>query len=133
MASHQQTPSAEELKFHLSMKKWEVVQTVWSTSFPWLCSVAIAAFIWLTARSLAGKMTFAQIGMSLLGDLKISDGVAYMFGAGGVGYGYKERRLRQRTIERLSSRIEDLEKGKDPRRSSSNLTKRGTTRQGDRI
>ncbi len=133
MASDPQRPSREELRFHLSMKRWEVFQNIWATSFPWLCLVAISAFIWLTARTLAGKMTFAQIGMSFLGDVKISDAVAYAFGAGGVGYGYKERGLRRRTIERLSGRIEDLERGRDPRRSSSSLTRRGTTRRGDQI
>ncbi len=67
-----------------------------------------------------------------MGDFKVSEGLSYLFGVGGFGYGMRERKLRRETIERLSKRITDLEKLVDPSRTSSHLTVRGTTNPEDR-
>ncbi len=81
---------------------------------------------------LAGKITMAEIGVRVLGSLRVSEAVAWIFGAGGVGYGLRQRRLRRQTIERLSTRIQELERGIDPKRTSSHLTPRGETSPEDK-
>ncbi len=54
--------------------------------------------------------------------------------AAGAGvYGWKQRDLRKTTVERLQSRIKELELKLDSKRSSSHLTPRGDTREEDKI
>src|SRR6266704_2592186 len=53
---------------------------------------------------LAGKITMAEIGVRVLGSLRVSEAVAWIFGAGGVGYGLRQRRLRRQTIQRTTFR-----------------------------
>jgi hypothetical protein len=51
----------------------------------WFSLVAIAAFFYLSTKSLAGHYTFADIGIKVIGDFKISEALSYLFGAGGMG------------------------------------------------
>jgi hypothetical protein len=95
-----------------------------------LCFLAYCTY--LTIAALAGKETDASIGISFLGNITVSQSFAYIFGAGGVVYGFRERALRQRTIERLQRRVQELEAAQDPSRTSSKLTPRGETRPQDR-
>lgn len=94
-------------------------------------AVAIAYFGYRTVGVLAGETTTANIGIRFLADVRVSDAVAWLFGAGGVMYGLRQRRLRRSTVERLSGRITQLEKGIDSRRTSSHLTPRGETQPED--
>jgi hypothetical protein len=80
----------------------------------------------------AGKSTLADLAFRLVVDLRLDVALAYMFGAGGVGYALYERRLRRRNIARLTARNQELELRIDPERSSSGLTPRGTTHPKDR-
>jgi hypothetical protein len=93
--------------------------------------VIIARYIYLAVAVLAGKSTFADVGFRVLGNIKVSDSITYLFGAGGVVYGIGQRQLRRRNIERLSREKNDLERLLDPNRTSSRLTPRGTTRRED--
>ena len=99
---------------------------------PWVAAVLIANYFYRSVSSLAGQYTFAQIGIRFLGDFRISEGLAYLFGAGGIFYGIQRHRLQQDIVERTAKRIADLEKLLDQQRSSSRLTPRGTTRPGDK-
>jgi hypothetical protein len=99
----------------------------------WSSLVAIAALFYLSIRSLSGHYTFADIGIKVLGDFKLSEAFGYLFGVGGAGYGLRERKLRRQTTERFAARNFSLEKQIDPNRSSSRLTTRGTTNPEDRI
>ena len=101
------------------------------TAIPWVGAVAIAYFLYLSVDSLSGRHTFADIGFAVLADVKISEAIAYVFGAGGVLYGYKYRRLKGDNVERTAERIAELETRLDPDRSSSRLTPRGETRPED--
>ena len=82
---------------------------------------------YLSIASLAGKHTIADIVISFLGNITVSKGVAYIFGAGGTAYGVYQRKLRRDFIERHSARDRELELQHDPSRSSSHLTPRGET------
>lgn len=91
--------------------------------------------VWIggqAAMSYAGETTVADVGINVIGDFRISEWVAALFGGGGVMYGMREKRLRRNTIESMSGRIKSLESIHDPRRTSSMLTERGTTRPEDK-
>ena len=74
----------------------------------------------------------SQIGLSFIGDVKVPDAVAYIFGGSGVAYGFSERRLRYKKTERLAAHAIELEKVIDSKRQSSGLTPKGTTRPEDK-
>lgn len=95
--------------------------------------VACAYFLHLSVLGVAGKTTFADIGLKLLANVSISQGVAYIFGAGCAVYGYKERNLRRKNVERITRRNREMEQVIDPGRSTSALTPRGDTNPGDKL
>jgi hypothetical protein len=125
-------PSKEELRYRLHCRIVDMVGSAIQVLVPWGSAVAIAYFVYLSLRSLVGHYTFADIGLSFLGDFKISEGLAYIFGTGGVVYGVKQKKLRERNIERTAGRIKDYETAIDPNRTSSRLTPQGRTRPEDK-
>lgn len=88
--------------------------------------------IYLTVAVLAGKTTFADIGLKFLSDVRISESVTFLLGASGVGYGLSQRKLRRKNIERLQGRIVTLERQIDQNRTSSRLTATGETNPEDK-
>ena len=84
-------------------------------------------FMYRVAAVLSGKTTAADIGLNLGGSLTITETVGYGLGLAGMLYGVRERKLRRDKTEYLQERIQKLEKQVDPNRSTSRLTKRGTT------
>ena len=120
-----------ELSYKFRFKILDLLGSLFSLLIPWggLCYISYKLFGTLDTYS--GKYTFADIGIRFLGELKISEGLAYLLATGGIIYGWGEKRLRQKTIEQLSGRPIELEKRIDPRRSSSGLTPQGTTRPED--
>lgn len=106
--------------------------TIFSNLFKW-GSLAFCA--WCVQRmvvSIAGTHTLASIAVAFMLDTKMDRWTAYALGAIGTLYGMGQRHLRKRNIARLSRHIESLEKRKDPRRSSSELTQTGDTRPEDK-
>ena len=109
----------------------EQIGTTFQTIFKWL---AIAFAAWCIKESFvayAGKISEANVLVSFLGKLEISEALAWIFGAGGAAYGYKQRKLKGETVERLQSRISELEKRFDKQRTSSELTTTGETNPKD--
>ena|SRR6266478_4736755 len=82
-------------------------------------------------KAFAGKGTDAAVVFKIVTDLRIDQGIAYLFGLGGVAYGYKERRAKQKAVGHLGTARQEAEKRVDPGRTSSNLTPRGTSRPED--
>ncbi len=103
------------------------ITTILSRLIAWGGVVLIARYAYLSVSALSGKITTSDIGVNFLGDVRVSEGLAWLLGIGGTGYGLSQRKLRRDTIERLQGRIKAMEKEHDPKRSSSNLTVRGTT------
>lgn len=97
----------------------------------WGALVLSFRYMYLTVEALAGRVTLAQVGISFLGNLTLSQSLAYIFGSGGVIYGYGEHKLRQRTIRRLGPKRKELEVSIDPKRTSSKLTDKGETNPED--
>ena len=63
--------------------------------------------------------------------MKVRIGATIALTGSGWIYGLKQRQLRRNTVERLATRVTELETKFDPNRSSSQITKRGTTRKED--
>jgi hypothetical protein len=94
--------------------------------------VLIAMFIYLAIASLAGQETKASIVLNFLGNLTISQWAGWLLAGGSTYVAVRERKLRKDTTEKLASRNEKLERGRDSKRSSSRLTKRGDTHPRDK-
>lgn len=93
----------------------------------------VAAFSYESIAVLAGKYTFADIGVKFLSDIRIANSVGYVVGAAGVAYGRRQKKLKEDTVQQLAPRIKQLETVIDPSRSSSGLTQRGRTRPEDEL
>lgn len=76
---------------------------------------------------LAGLTTSANIGVRLAGNVTVSRGIITLLTGSGWAYGVAQRSLRRKNIERLVPLKNELEKVIDKKRTSSNLTQRGTT------
>lgn len=98
----------------------------------WGVIAFVTYYVYLSIISISGKNTSADIAISVLFELELLSKLMGAVGVGGIIYGFLQRKLRKDTIERLQSRITELEKEVDKNRSSSNLTKRGDTRPEDR-
>lgn len=120
-----------ELDYQYRFRVLDLLGTIATQVIPWSALVGICYMLFGTLDSFAGKATFADIGIKLLTDFKISEGVFYLFGTGGVTYGLYQKRLRQKNISRMAQRPTQLEKMIDKKRSSSRLTVTGTTRPED--
>ncbi len=89
----------------------------------WCLKESITAF--------AGTTSSANVVVSFLGQLEVSNAIAALFGIGGTAYGYKQRKLKGDTVKRLQSRIQELESRFDRNRTSSELTQTGETNPQD--
>ena len=114
------------------MQKVITLGGVLQKAIPWIGIAVISYFGYLSIAALAGKTTVANFLFKLFGSIGVNAGVAYIFGGGGIVYGLLERRTRQKTVERLQSRVQELEKKRDPGRTSSKLTTRGETNPKDK-
>jgi hypothetical protein len=82
--------------------------------------------------SYAGLSTTADVAIRLIADFRLGVVLPYLLTGGAVGYGLHQRRLRRAAIERLTNRTQQLELQRDPNRTTSALTSRGTTNPKDR-
>lgn len=100
--------------------------------------IIAGAVVWIVGYlrdvliAFAGKETNASLAFTILAKIQADRWLAYLFGAGGIGYGLVERRLRTRNIRRLTKRPTELETRIHPARTSSGLTPEGRTRREDR-
>lgn len=122
--------SIEKLRLKLTTVSRIIVALIRSTSI-----IIPAWFAYKSVSLLAGRMTIADFTFDI-GGVSISLNVAitfsgWLFGAGGLYLYGKERSLKQATVEKMSNRIEGLEQRLDPDRSSSLLSKDGTTNPED--
>jgi hypothetical protein len=123
----------DELDFGLRYKRLDILDNFLRQGLKW-GSLAFIAYIGRdTIASLAGQYTFADIGISFLGKLSITQSIQYGLIGSLSFWGVQERRLRRSTIARLAPRIEELEKLIDSKRTSSKLTLVGTTRPEDKL
>ena len=121
------TPAKSDQDYQLSFKKWDTLGDLGRYAIQWAGLVLIAYFFYRTLDSFAGRNTFAEIGIKILGNITVSRGIITLLTASGWVYGLGQRGLRRRSIERLAPAKNQVEGLLDPNRTSSNLTSRGTT------
>ena len=122
-----------ELDYGFKFKCIDLLSQLILVGIPWGALVFIVYWVTGALAELSGKTTLAQLGISFFGNFTINTTIAYIVGIGGIGFGLTEKRLRRNAIERLQGRIQQLEEVRDPKRTSSKLTKRGTTRPEDKL
>jgi len=93
--------------------------------------VAISYILYLCIESLSGKTTDANLIMNIIGDVKINKWLYLLFGGGSIIYGISERNLRRKTIKRMNTRLDNLERRINPKKQSSHITPEGKTNRGD--
>jgi hypothetical protein len=81
---------------------------------------------------LAGPHTDVSFVVKILLNLQADRWIAYILAGGFGAYGWNERRLRRKDIERLTRHTGELEKRIDPNRTSSQLLPDGRTRWEDK-
>ena len=59
-------------------------------------AVGVAYFVTEAVVALAGETTAARIAVRFLANVEISEALAWLFGASGIGFGYAQRSMRQR-------------------------------------
>ena len=121
-----------ELDYRLSFKKIDAVVTIARAAIKYGALVACAGFLYRSIAVLSGKATLATIGLNILGNLTIQESISIVLTVGSIIYGVGQRQMRRKNIARLTERTIELEKRLDPRRTSSGLTNRGTTRPEDK-
>ena len=127
----------DKYEFQLKRQRGETLHAALVKLCKWIPITLICYFAYLSIAALAGKSTLAAIGIYLVADLKVNKFLSHIvmaaFGISGTAYGYQQKKLQQRNIERMSKVIQNLENKLDPNRSSSRLTDKGLTRPEDAI
>jgi hypothetical protein len=127
----------DKFEYELKKQRGETINAAVVRLCKWIPITVICWFGYLSIASLAGRSTLASLGLYLVADLKVNKVLSHIamfaFGVGGASYGYRQKRLMQRNIERMSPALEQREKQIDPNRSSSRLTSKGQTRPEDEI
>lgn len=106
-----------------------------TTLIKWAGVVWCFYFASVIAKAVAGKRTIVEANAGFTGSFAIhllTDFLPFFIAAASLLYGLGERKLRQSTVQRLQSRIHELEIYVDKRRTSSHLTTKGDTRPEDR-
>jgi hypothetical protein len=122
----------DQYEHSIKYKKLDIVNSAIQTFLKYGSLVAISAIFASALKILSGKQTLLNVTMLLVAHLKLSEKISYALGLAGILYGYRQRRLRRIVIENMSEHQRRLELSLDPRRTSSKITSKGTTRPDDR-
>jgi hypothetical protein len=128
-----QPRSKKEADFFLRYKRLEIMADAVHLFFPWASLVAIFISVYFMVDRLAGQTTMAQVGVNVVGNIRISDAVAYIFGGSSGAWALRERQLRRKKTAEMAQHTQRLEALLDPTRTTSGLTQSGTTRPEDKI
>jgi hypothetical protein len=133
MATSLPAKPVTELQAMLSFKRIDAISDVVRQAIKWGVLLGIARYGYLSIAALAGHQTLADIVVKLLANIKLSNGICYVVTGGSLIYGIGQRQLRRRNIRRIAHDKNEAERLIDPKRTSSNLTEKGTTRPGDKL
>jgi len=135
--------SKEKLEVELQYKRQNqiigAVALVIRDVVKWGVLASIFYFLFRSIQALAGRSTQASIdidifqgfGLYIFQNSTLHEKIEYVVIVGLLMWGLLERKLRQDAIKRLQGRSRELESRIDPNRTSSRLTRRGTTNPGD--
>lgn len=123
--------TTKELEHAYKMRRLQILSTAWQRLMNLCCVVVICGCVYYSIRELAGKQTAADIAFKVIADLKANRPVAmilsWVLTGGTTGWAVLERKLRKRHIKRIASEASEMQSLIDPKRRSSNLSKRGET------
>ncbi|HEY6243707.1 MAG TPA: hypothetical protein VIX17_07170 [Pyrinomonadaceae bacterium] len=122
-----QKPPRTVLDNQLSFKKLDTVAELGRELIKWSALVLLGYWGYRCVAVMAGTITFADIAVRILGNLTVSKGIIALLTGSGWVYGLAQRSLRRRFVERNAKTKNDLERVIDPKRTSSNLSSKGTT------
>lgn len=121
-----------EANARLSFKKIDEAASITKAALKYGTIIVCVYYAFRSIAVLAGKQTLASIGLSILGNVTVSNGIYIVLTGGSIVYGLGQRQLRRRSIKRLTEQGIKLEQRFDPKRTSSGLTKWGTTKPEDK-
>jgi hypothetical protein len=121
-----------ELRYRLKLKRTEQFGTALYGLIKWGSIAFIAYQTRMAAVAFAGENTAATLALSIIGDIKTTHGIYITISGLSVVFGLRERHLRRLNSKNMGGHIERLEKLIDPNRTSSGITKSGTTRPEDK-
>lgn len=122
----------DDQRFQLWMKIVDGLFSLAKKAVPWGFGATMVFFVAQIFIAYAGENTQADVAINLIAGIQADRWVAYIIALLGTGYGLRQRKLRQRAIERLTVRPKQLEQDMDPDRSSSDILPDGRTREEDR-
>jgi hypothetical protein len=111
----------------LSFKRMDIALEFWRVLVQWATIGFLGYMGYRSVVVLAGVSTTANIAVRLAGNLTVSKGIITLLTCSGWAFGLAQRSARRKNIERIVPLKNDLEKVIDAKRTSSNLTSRGTT------
>ena len=114
-----------ELGHKYKMARLELGATVVRVLCPSVAGIVIAWLVTQSIDRLAGKFTYADIGVRFISDFKVT--ISYTLTAAATVWALLERKLKGDTIKRLSQRSTDLERRLDPGRTTSRQRVRQTS------
>lgn len=126
-AKRQKKPSLGLMKATLAIERQSTIRHAISKASTTIVLVFAIYASMQMVKDLAGTQTHAEFIVHVLSSGK---GAAFLgLTWGGVSWwnASRQKRLRKNVIEREHGRIQQLERDRDPDRSSSGLTKRGDT------
>ena len=126
-SSPPEKPPLSELEYRQSFHRREIANQIIQLAIKWGILGYIFHCLYLMVLAFAGRSTFADIGIRVFGNVKVSDGIITVLAGGGWVYGLGQRQLRRKIIKRNVPAKNALEKLLNPTRTSSNLTDVGTT------
>ena len=91
----------------------DFVSLLVSKVVPWLLAIWLVVEVRNTAISLSGKDTLIGAFVELSSNVRVTRGFAFIFGAFGLFYGFKQRTLRRASEQHLRKRVADLESRKE--------------------
>ena len=124
--------SVDQNEFTIKFKKWDIVNSAIQTSLKVGGFVAIVGILASAFKVFAGKQTLLNVAMEIVAHLNLSVKISYALALSGVAYGLRQRTLRRKVIAKMSEHQRKLEEFIDERRTSSELTLKGTTRPDDK-
>jgi hypothetical protein len=113
------------------MNTVQSLTSIFNNLIKWGSICFVVWCFYLSISALAGKTTLANILIKVLSNLSINNALCLLLAGGGVAYGLGERKVRQKAIQHIQPRNQELEKKLDPNRTSSELTPRGETNPRD--
>jgi hypothetical protein len=122
----------DQFEFGVKFKKLDIVNSTIQTTIKVAGFVVVAWILSASLRILAGKQTILNVAMQVVASLGLSAKISYALGITGVVYGLRQRHLRRLTIEKMSGHQRKLEQALDQKRTSSEITLKGTTRPDDK-